>query len=65
MVKAMTRGVLWTLREAGERSGLGERFIRRLVQERRIPSYKIGGKRRVAQEDLDSFIEECRTEVIV
>ena len=54
-----------TLREAGERSGLGERFIRRLVQERRIPSYKIGGKRRIAEEDLDKYIEQCRTEAMV
>ena len=53
----MKRGKLLSLREAGEVSGLGLRFITGLVQQRRIPSYKIGGKRRIAEADLEAFIE--------
>ena len=56
----MKRGKLLTLRQAGEQSGLGLRFITALVQQRRIQSYKIGGKRLVAEADLDAFIERHR-----
>jgi excisionase family DNA binding protein len=56
------RGKLLSLREAGEQSGLGLRYITRLVQERRIPSYKVGGKRRIAEADLEAFIEAHRRE---
>lgn len=60
----MKRGALLSLREAGEKSGLGERFMVRLVHERRIPSYKIGGKRRIAEEDLANYIEGHRVEAV-
>jgi excisionase family DNA binding protein len=56
------RGKLLSLREAGEQSGLGLRFMERLVEERRIASYKIGGKRRIAEADLEAFIEAHRSE---
>ena len=52
----MSTGRLLTMRQAGESTGLGERFIRRLVQERRIASYKLGGKVRVGAADLDEYI---------
>jgi excisionase family DNA binding protein len=43
-------------REAGECLGVGERFVRRLVAERRIPYYKLGRYVRFAAADLDAFI---------
>ena len=56
----MKRGKLLTLRQAGEQSGLGLRFMRHLVYEGRIDSYKIGSRRFVSEADLDAFIERHR-----
>jgi excisionase family DNA binding protein len=36
--------------------------MQRLVDERRITSYKVGGKRRIAEADLEAFIEAHRNE---
>jgi excisionase family DNA binding protein len=43
-------------REAGEYLGLGERFARRLVAERRIRFHKFGKYVRIAVPDLDEYI---------
>ena len=43
-------------REAGEYLGVGERFVRRLVAERRIRFHKFGKYVRIAISDLDEFI---------
>lgn len=51
---------LLTIREAGEESGLGARFIRRLVEEQDIASYKLRGKVMVSEADLMDYIESCR-----
>jgi len=64
----MTRGRLLTAKEAGERLGGGERFARRLIAERRIPVVRLGenGKRgavRIAESDLDDYIEQHREAV--
>jgi excisionase family DNA binding protein len=49
---------------AAHRLGCSERFIRRLVQERRIPFVKLGGTMvRFVDADLDRWIVAQRIEV--
>ncbi|MFB7950286.1 excisionase family DNA-binding protein [Kitasatospora phosalacinea] len=45
-----------TVARAAERLGTGERFVRRLVAERRIAFVKLGAHVRIAQSTLDSYI---------
>jgi excisionase family DNA binding protein len=54
---------LLTVKEAADRLGTAERFIRRLVFERRIPYTKLGRHVRIAARDLDAFIRAGRVEV--
>jgi len=52
-----------TVKQAGELSGLGERFVRRLVDERRMPFHRVAGTRiRIAESDLEALIESGRCE---
>lgn len=53
---------LLTVLEVAEILGVGERFVRRLVAERRLPFLKIGAKVRIAWEDLDAFMAASRRE---
>jgi excisionase family DNA binding protein len=49
--------------EAAARLGCSERFIRRLVQERRIPFFKVGGsKLRFSCADIEKWLALQRTE---
>lgn len=48
--------------EAGDYLGTGERFVRRLVAERRIRFYRLGRHVRFAEPDLLAFVEEGRVE---
>ena len=49
--------------EAAIYAGLSERFIRRLVAERRIPFIRVAGTRiRFAPSDLDEWIQAQRVE---
>ncbi|MFJ5613011.1 excisionase family DNA-binding protein [Streptomyces sp. NPDC093221] len=43
--------------EAAERLGTGERFIRRLISERRIAFVKVGRHVRITETVLDAYIE--------
>ena len=45
-----------------ERLGVGERFVRRLVEERRIPFFKIGRHVRFRPDDVELWIRESRVE---
>jgi len=45
-----------------ERLGVGERFVRRLVEERRIPFFKIGSHVRFHLADVEHWIHESRVE---
>jgi excisionase family DNA binding protein len=45
---------------AGSYTGLGERYIRRLRAERRIPCIRIGGRILLDPDDLDQLIEHHR-----
>jgi len=52
---------LLDIRAAAIRLGCSERFVRRLVQERRIPFVKLGGTRvRFLDTDLDQWIDGQR-----
>lgn len=54
------RDELLTVAQAGEYLGTGERFIRRLVAQRRIAYVKLGKYVRVQRSALDAFIEAGR-----
>jgi excisionase family DNA binding protein len=61
-LKYATRPLL-DVRAAAERLGCSERFIRRLVQERRIPFVKLGGTRvRFVEVDIDKWVADQRVE---
>jgi excisionase family DNA binding protein len=51
---------LLTVAEAGEYLGTGERFIRRLIAQRRITYVKLGKYVRVQRSVLDAFIAAGR-----
>lgn len=44
------------LRESAAYLGVGERFMRHLVAERRIRHYKVGRYLRFSKRDLDAFV---------
>jgi excisionase family DNA binding protein len=61
-VKYDTRPLL-DIQSAANRLGCSERFVRRLVQERRIPFVKLGGTRvRFMDADLDKWVASQRVE---
>jgi excisionase family DNA binding protein len=51
-----------TLIEAAVYLNVTERYMRRLVAERRIPFFKVGRLLRFATTDLDAYLEACRIE---
>jgi excisionase family DNA binding protein len=51
-----------TVKEAAERLGTSERFVRRLIFERRIAYIKLGTHVRISASDLDAFISAGRVE---
>jgi excisionase family DNA binding protein len=53
---------LLTVEQAAERLGTSERFVRRLIAERRIAYTKLGRHVRIATRDLDAFILAGRVE---
>lgn len=62
--KDMVRPLL-DIRAAANKLGCSERFVRRLVQERRIPFIKLGGTRvRFMNSDLDHWIAAQRVEAM-
>jgi excisionase family DNA binding protein len=54
------RGPLLTVAQAGEFLGTGERFIRRLITERRIAYVKVGKYVRLERATLDAFVDASR-----
>jgi len=61
-LKCVDRPLL-DIRAAASRLGCSERFIRRLVQERRIPFVKLAGTRvRFLDSDLDRWVAGQRVE---
>jgi excisionase family DNA binding protein len=53
---------LLSVEQAAERLGTSERFVRRLIAERRIAYTKLGRHVRIATRDLDAFILAGRVE---
>ncbi|MGY1740070.1 MULTISPECIES: excisionase family DNA-binding protein [unclassified Blastococcus] len=49
-----------TVAQAGEFLGTGERFIRRLITERRISYVKVGKYVRLERTTLDAFVDAGR-----
>lgn len=49
-----------TIEQAGEYIGTGERFIRRLITERRISYVKVGKHVRLERSALDAFVDAGR-----
>ncbi len=57
---AKTRDHLMTVQQAGEYLGTGDRFIRRLITERRISYIKIGKYVRLERATLDALVDSGR-----
>jgi excisionase family DNA binding protein len=57
----MQTKALVSLAECAKALGVSERTVRRLVTQRRVPAYKVGGQWRV---DLDEVRECLRSAVI-
>lgn len=55
---------LLSVEQAARRLGTGERFVRRLVAERRIRFYKVGRHVRFHPDDLAAFISQGRVEPV-
>ena len=53
-------GPLLTVAQAGDYLGTGERFVRRLITERRIAYVKLGKYVRLQRSALDAFVEAGR-----
>jgi excisionase family DNA binding protein len=54
--------VYLTVPEAAQYLNTTNRFVRRLIEERRIPFHRLGRHVRLAKADLDSFIAAGRVE---
>jgi excisionase family DNA binding protein len=57
----MQTKALVSLAECARALGVSERTVRRLITQRRLPAYKVGGQWRV---DLDEVREALRSAVI-
>jgi excisionase family DNA binding protein len=53
---------LLTVEQAADRLGTSERFVRRLIAERRIAYVKLGRHVRIAEPDLINFVATGRVE---
>jgi len=53
-----------TVRETADRMNTSERFVRRLVAERRIAFHKVGAHVRIAVADISAFLQAGRVEPI-
>lgn len=51
---------LLTVAEVGERLNVGERMVRRLVGDGRLPSLRLGGHVRVSLDDLAAFVRAAQ-----
>ena len=51
-----------TVEQAAERLGTSERFVRRLIAERRIAYVKLGRHVRITEHDLINFVTTGRVE---
>ncbi len=54
--------VLLSITDAAIHLGVTERYVRRLVYERRVPFYKVGRLVRFRETELDQWLEASRVE---
>jgi len=52
------------VRDLADRLGTSERFVRRLVAERRVPFHKVGKFVRFDPRDIDDWLSEHRVEAV-
>jgi excisionase family DNA binding protein len=57
-----TRRQPLSVAEAANYMNVTERYVRRLIAERRVPFLKIGRHVRLRPEDLDAYLDGCRVE---
>ena len=57
--------LLLDVNEAARRLAVGERYVRRLVTERRLRHYKVGRLLRFDPADVDAFLESGRRDPAV
>lgn len=53
-----------TVAQAADRMNVSERFIRRLIEERRIAFHRVGRHVRLLPVDLDAFFDAGRVEPV-
>jgi excisionase family DNA binding protein len=53
---------LLSIEEVADRLGVQPRFVRRLVQQRRLRHYKVGRFVRFHPDDVDRFVEDGRVD---
>ncbi len=54
--------MLRPMAEQGRRTGTGARMVRRLVERRELPHYRISGRIFVSDDDMDSYLESHRVD---
>jgi excisionase family DNA binding protein len=59
-LEATTESHLIGVHALAERLGVSQRFVRRLVAERRVPFLKIGKFVRFDPTEIDEWVETCR-----
>lgn len=59
---AQHQPVLLSIPDAAVHLGVTERYVRRLVYERRVPFYKVGRLVRFRETELDQWLEASRVE---
>jgi excisionase family DNA binding protein len=64
MTREKKQDKLLTVEAAADRMGTSVRFVRRLIAERRIEFIKLGRLVRIAESDIDAFIEAGRMPAI-
>ena len=62
VVRPAEKKTMLDVKAAAEWLGVEERFIRRLVAERRVRYYKVGRHVRFDADDLDGFLARSRVE---
>lgn len=62
MKTANPGSTLLSISDAADRLGVTERYIRRLVSERRVPFYKVGRLIRFQESDLETWLNAGRVE---
>lgn len=60
----MADGRLMDFKEVKDYLGIGETTLRKLVRERSIPAFKIGGYLRFRMDELDRWLENHRLKMV-